>query len=126
MAHQETHSAIVGGENYGQGSSREHAALAPRYLGVRVVIAKTYARIHWQNLINFGILPLTFLDKSDWQHLAQDDILVFENLRDSVQQNRPFKVYNLTKDERYLAQHPMSDRQIQMVLAGSLLTMMRG
>ena len=54
--------AIVGGDNYGQGSSREHAALAPRYLGLRAVLAKSFARIHWQNLVNFGVLPLTFAD----------------------------------------------------------------
>src|SRR5699024_8009437 len=62
---------IVGGANYGQGSSREHAAIAPRYLGLRVVIAKSYARIHWQNLVNFGILPLEFEDADDHERLQQ-------------------------------------------------------
>src|SRR6202000_166565 len=72
--------AIVGGDNYGQGSSREHAALTPRYLGLRVVIAKSYARIHWQNLANFGVLALEFDDPSDYDHIQQGDALHFEGL----------------------------------------------
>jgi aconitate hydratase len=66
---------IVGGENYGQGSSREHAALAPKFLGVKAVLVKSFARIHLANLINFGILPLTFADKEDYTHIAQGDLL---------------------------------------------------
>ncbi len=68
--------AIVGGYNYGQGSSREHAALAPRYLGLKVALVKDFARIHWKNLVNFGILPLTFSDVSDYDLLAQGDVFV--------------------------------------------------
>ena len=67
---------IIGGENYGQGSSREHAALSPRYLGLRLVIAKSFARIHWQNLVNFGILPLTFIDPADYDQLQQNDLII--------------------------------------------------
>ena len=71
---------VVGGQNYGQGSSREHAALAPRFLGLRVVIAQSFARIHWQNLVNFGVLPLTFVDPESHRGIAKDDILVIERL----------------------------------------------
>jgi aconitate hydratase len=66
---------IVGGENYGQGSSREHAALAPKYLGVKAIIAKSFARIHFANLVNFGIIPLTFADKKDYTSIVQGDVL---------------------------------------------------
>src|SRR6185503_13559081 len=67
--------AIVAGANYGQGSSREHAALAPRYLGLRLVLAKTFARIHWQNLVNYGVLPLTFAHAADYDRIAQGDLI---------------------------------------------------
>src|SRR5699024_3515650 len=67
--------AVVGGFNYGQGSSREHAALAPRYLGLRIALVKDFARIHWQNLVNFGVLPLTFVDNDDYDLLEQGDVL---------------------------------------------------
>ncbi len=70
-----TAGCIVGGENYGQGSSREHAALAPRYLGVNAILAKSFARIHLANLVNFGILPLTFKDKKDYDSITQGDML---------------------------------------------------
>ena len=76
--------AVIGGDNYGQGSSREHAALAPRYLGLRVVIAKDFARIHWQNLVNFGILPLTFENKSDYEWIEQGNTLKLANLRQRI------------------------------------------
>jgi aconitate hydratase len=76
---------VVGGHNYGQGSSREHAALAPRYLGIRVKIAKSFARIHKSNLINFGIVPLEFIDEADYDRLEQGSTLVFEGLRDAIE-----------------------------------------
>ena len=79
MKHQKTGSLIVGGSNYGQGSSREHAAIAPRYLGVQAVITKSYARIHRKNLINFGILPLLFINEADHGKIAQEEILEIEN-----------------------------------------------
>src|SRR5690606_845627 len=72
---------VIGGANYGQGSSREHAALAPRYLGLRAVIAKGFARIHWLNLINFGILPLVFADAASWDHIDQGDELALSDVR---------------------------------------------
>jgi aconitate hydratase len=72
---------VVGGENYGQGSSREHAALASRYLGIRAKIAKSFARIHKSNLINFGVLPLVFKNPADYESLNQGDIVSFSDLR---------------------------------------------
>src|SRR5699024_2689421 len=73
--------ANVGWYNYGQGSSREHAALAPRYLGLRVALVKDFARIHWQNLVNFGVLPLTFVNEEDYDLLSAGDVLVLSDLR---------------------------------------------
>ncbi len=83
-ARQARQHAIVGGSNYGQGSSREHAAIVPRYLGLRLVIAKSYARIHWQNLVNFGILPLEFTNPADYQRIQPGHRLTLENARDAV------------------------------------------
>ncbi len=76
---------VVAGNNYGQGSSREHAALAPRYLGLKVVLAKDFARIHLQNLINFGILPLTFEDPSDHEKIDEGDVIEFRNIHQAIQ-----------------------------------------
>lgn len=112
--------AIVGGSNYGQGSSREHAALAPRYLGLRVVLAKSFARIHGQNLVNFGILPLEFVDPSEYDRLANGDILVLKDLRAKVPQRR-ILIDNRTRDRTFEACHDLSLRQVQVVLEGGLI-----
>ena len=125
MKHRETGSLVVGGENYGQGSSREHAAIAPRYLGLRAVIAKSFARIHWQNLINFGILPLTFENPNDWERIDRDDVLTILDVRGSIQRGRRLEVINKTKDHTYLTEHSMSERQVQIMLAGSLINAAR-
>src|SRR5690625_1256493 len=82
--------AIVGGYNYGQGSSREHAALAPRYLGLKVALVKDFVRIHWQNLVNFGIIPLTFRDVTDYDVLEEEDVLVLKNIRSHIKKTEPF------------------------------------
>jgi aconitate hydratase len=116
---------VVAGENYGQGSSREHAAIAPRYLGLRAVIAKSIARIHWQNLINFGILPLTLTRPEDWHRLDQGDLLEIPRVREAVRGDRHLQVINRTKSETYAVEHTLSDRQVQMVLAGSLINVVR-
>ncbi|MGH9107793.1 MAG: aconitase family protein, partial [Acidimicrobiales bacterium] len=79
---------VVGGDNYGQGSSREHAAIAPRYLGLRVVIAKSFARLHWQNLANFGIVALEFSDPGDYERIEQGDTLAFSRLREELKSGR--------------------------------------
>ncbi|PEN15039.1 aconitate hydratase [Longibacter salinarum] len=111
--------AIVAGTNYGQGSSREHAALAPRWLGTRVKLVKSFARIHRQNLANFGILPLMFKDDSDYESIDQGDTLVLDNLRDTIQDGTDVEVYNQDKDETYVLEHDLSERELQMVLEGS-------
>jgi aconitate hydratase len=116
---------IVAGRNYGQGSSREHAAIAPRYLGLQAVIAKSFARIHRQNLINFGILPLTFANRDDWEKIDQDDVLSLADIRAAIQQGMQVKVINKTKGETYIAEHALTGRQVEMILSGSLLNLMR-
>jgi len=108
---------IVGGENYGQGSSREHAALAPKYLGVKAIIAKSFARIHLANLVNFGILPLLFTDQSDYSQIAQGDLLEM-NLTD-IQKRLSLK--NITKDKKISIKHILSEREIQTIKAGGKL-----
>ncbi|TNF54802.1 aconitate hydratase [bacterium] len=125
MKFQESGSFIVAGNNYGQGSSREHAALGPRYLGLRAVLAKGFARIHWQNLCNFGILPLTFLGPRDWQRIDQSDVLSINDVRSTVQSGKTISVINKTKNESYRAEHAMSKRQIEMVLKGSLINLVK-
>ncbi|EDY20879.1 aconitate hydratase domain protein [Chthoniobacter flavus Ellin428] len=123
--HQHRPSIIVAGENYGQGSSREHAALAPRYLGLRVVIAVSFARIHWHNLVNFGILPLIFTDARDLESIELGDILVLPELRTCVTKRQPIEVTHQRTGERLKVKHQLSDRQAEVILAGSLLTVVR-
>jgi aconitate hydratase len=125
ITHRESGSFVIGGLNYGQGSSREHAALGPRYLGLKTVIAKSFARIHWQNLCNFGILPLTFVNSDDWGSIEQDDVLDIDDIRNIIQYGKAITVFNKTKDESYEAEHDMSDRQVRMVLAGSLINLVK-
>lgn len=112
---------IVGGENYGQGSSREHAAIAPRYLGLQAVIAKSYARIHWQNLANFGVLALEFADPADQDSVAQGDVLALSDLRRTLAAGEPLMVANTTRNTSFAVRHRLSPRQIQHVLAGGLI-----
>jgi len=113
--------AIVGGDNYGQGSSREHAAIAPRHLGLRVVVAKSFARIHWQNLANFGILALTFADPADFDALERGDVLHLEGLHDALR--RPAEVpARVGPDGATITlAHALSPRQVDMLLAGGLI-----
>lgn len=116
----ETGHVIVGGSNYGQGSSREHAAIAPRYLGLRVVVALSYARIHWQNLVNFGILPLEFVDQADYDAVSLHDVLHLPGMR-SVIRDRDLTVQNSTQHTSYRVRHTLSDRQVDVLLAGGLI-----
>ncbi|OBK95298.1 aconitate hydratase [Mycobacterium asiaticum] len=111
---------IVAGENYGQGSSREHAAIAPRYLGLRVVIAKSFARIHWQNLANYGILAVEFENPDDYDSVDQDDKLRIQNL-DGLADSDTLQVENVTKDSSFTVRHRLSPRQVKDVLAGGLI-----
>ncbi len=117
---------VVGGENYGQGSSREHAALAPRFLGLQAVIAKSFARIHWQNLVNFGILPLTFNNPEDYEKVAQGDHLSIPNLRTSLMSGAStLQVINSSNRFSFEASHVMSNRQVEILLAGGLINRTR-
>lgn len=113
--------AIVGGSTYGQGSSREHAALAPRYLGLRVVIAKDFARIHWQNLIDFGILPLTFADPASYDQVDSGDMLKFSGLASQLRKTHKLDFQNLSKNRPIGAVHDLSSRQLDVLLAGGLI-----
>ncbi len=111
---------IVGGSNYGQGSSREHAALVPMYLGIRCVIAKSFARIHVANLINAGILPLTFEDPADYEQIAQDHILVLSDVAEGMAAGR-ITVENRTTGRSFTALCGLSQRQQAILMAGGLL-----
>ena len=113
--------AIVGGYNYGQGSSREHAALAPRYLGLKVALVKDFARIHWQNLVNFGILPLTFSDVSDYDLLVQGDVLFLKDIRNQIERSNKIEIEVKGKNQMLFAEHALSRRQIDIILAGGLI-----
>ncbi len=112
---------VVAGDNYAQGSSREHAAIAPRYLGQYAVIAKSYARIGWQNLANFGILPLEFIRDEDYGDIDQGDILSVENIRSAVENDEDIYIFNKTKDKQYKVKHSLSKRQKKAVLLGGII-----
>jgi aconitate hydratase len=114
--------AVVGGANYGQGSSREHAALAPRYLGLRVVLARSYARIHWQNLVNFGVLPLSFANGAP--HVEQGATLRLENIHDALRRGRREIDVEIDGDE-IRTRHDLSERQVDVLLAGGLVPWIR-
>jgi aconitate hydratase len=116
---------VVAGKNYGQGSSREHAAIAPRYLGLRAVLAKSFARIHRQNLINFGILPLVFDDPADWQRIDPGDEMKIDGLRKALSKSDPIVVSNRSKNAVFRAVHSMSTRQIQTILEGGIINIIR-
>jgi aconitate hydratase len=112
---------IVGSENYGQGSSREHAALAPMYLGIHVVIALTFARIHRANLINFGILPLLFKAKEDYEKVDKGDRLLIEDIRTELTGSQSYTVRNLTKNYSFNVISTLNDREREIILSGGLL-----
>ncbi len=112
---------VIGGSNYGQGSSREHAALVPLYLGVKAVITKSFARIHVANLINAGILPFTFADEADYDKIDQMDELSLPNIREKIANGETVTLKNLTKDEEYALEANFSQRQKDILLAGGLL-----
>lgn len=112
---------VVAGDNYAQGSSREHAAISPRYLGQHAVIAKSYARIGWQNLANFGIVPLEFTDESDYEAIDQGDTLKIENLQDQLKSGKDVVVQNVTKDSEFKTTHTLSGRQLNALLQGGVI-----
>jgi len=112
---------VVGGDNYGQGSSREHAALCPMYLGIKAVIAKSFARIHKDNLVNFGILPLTFADPGDYDSIDDGDELEFTGLRKELTAGDTVTMKNKTKGTEIKLTHGFSTRQVDTILAGGTL-----
>ncbi len=120
-AKQEGKSILIAGDNYGQGSSREHAALAPLQLGVKAVIAKSFARIHAANLINSGILPLTFVNAEDYDAVGQDDVLRIEGVQDKVAEKDVFEVEDVTKGFTFDVRLDVSPRLRKVLLAGGLL-----
>jgi aconitate hydratase len=112
---------LLGGENYGQGSSREHAALVPMYLGVKAVIVKSFARIHMANLVNVGIVPLILEDPNDHARLAQGDVLRVAGIRKALLEGGPLVVENVTQGGQIPVRVELSERQVQVLLAGGLL-----
>jgi len=116
------HNIIVAGLSYGQGSSREHAALCPMFLGVKAVIAKSFERIHSANLINFGIIPLTFKTETDYDQLDSGDELQISEIRKAVLTNLPLTVRNLTKNKEFQATYKLTQRQRNIILAGGMLS----
>ncbi len=114
--------AIIAGHNYGQGSSREHAAIAPQYLGLRLAIAKSFARIHWQNLINSAVLPLVFENADDWEKIGAGDRLVIGNIQEMIKQGAViFDILIENKSINIQARLTASDRQKQIILAGGYI-----
>lgn len=112
---------IVGGSNYGQGSSREHAALVPLYLGIKCIITKSFARIHFANLINAGIVPMTFSNENDYDKIEEGDMLAICDIKEIISGNGQLTLNNLTKDETYPLVGDFSDRQRNILIAGGLL-----
>lgn len=116
---------IVGGDNYGQGSSREHAALAPMFLGIRAVLAKSFARIHLNNLINYGILPLVFEDPKDYLRLEQGDLLTFSGVRKSIRILKPIEVRRGAERKIIRLLPQITANKIEVLLSGGLLPYLR-
>lgn len=116
---------IVAGKNYGHGSSREHAALAPAFLGLRIVIAVQFARIHRNNLVNFGVLPLAFVDPDDHARIEQGDFLAIDGLHAALREQRPIEIEDYTRGLHIRVAYELSPRQTEMLLAGGLIPLMR-
>jgi len=116
---------VVGGENYGQGSSREHAALAPRWLGLRAVIARSFARIHWQNLVNFGVLPLTFADAADYDRIGPGDVLEIAGVYEALAGGPELSARIAGEDRTIALHHDLSPRQLDLLRAGGIINWMR-
>jgi aconitate hydratase len=119
------HNIIVAGISYGQGSSREHAAMCPMFLGVKSVIAKSFERIHSANLINFGILPVTFKDEKDYDRINQGDSLKIPYARNVIKENGNMIVINVTSGISFEVIYSLSERQKNILLAGGALNLRR-
>jgi aconitate hydratase len=116
---------IIGGENYGQGSSREHAALAPMYLGVKGVIAKSFARIHKANLINFGIIPFEFQNASDFKLLVQGTPITIENVVSTLKNENNKMIEGIADKNKISLKVDLTLRQREVLIAGGLLNYIR-
>ena len=127
IQNQKTHKSfcVIAGENYAQGSSREHAALAPRYLGQKFAIAKSYARIGWQNLINFGIIPFEFKNAADWVKLEQGDILRIEGLRTAIRNRALVTAIVVGKNIEIQLTYNISERQVEIILKGGVINFVK-
>jgi aconitate hydratase len=112
---------IVGGENYGQGSSREHAAIAPMHLGIHAVIAKSFARIHRANLVNFGIIPMVFINPGDYERIERGDRLLIRDVKKSLAGNQSYVIRNLTGDYSFEVSSSLNNREKEIILSGGLL-----
>jgi aconitate hydratase len=112
---------VVGGDNYGQGSSREHGALVPAYLGLKAVLAAGVARIHGSNLVNFGVAPLLFEDPADRDAIEAGDVLRIEELHAGLRGERQIEVVNVTRERTFTVRHELSDRQVRVLIAGGLI-----
>ena len=116
---------VVAGENYAQGSSREHAAMAPRFLGQKAVIAKSYARIGKQNLINYGIIPFLFADPAAYEQMENRNILVLEELKDLIQHREEGKIFNDSLSRSFKVRLELTLYQRKVLLAGGLINYLR-
>jgi aconitate hydratase len=127
IQNQKTHTGfcVIAGENYAQGSSREHAALSPRYLGQKFAIAKSYARIGWQNLINFGMIPFEFKNAADWDRLEQGDILRIEGLKTSIKKGTSVTAIVIGKNIEIPLTYNISERQIGHILKGGVINFVK-
>lgn len=112
---------IVGGSSYGQGSSREHAAICPMHLGIRAVIAKSFERIHAANLVNFGIAPLVFMDEADYEGISMGDKLEIPEIRKSINKGEPLVVVNRSRGNSFTVKYNLSERQKKILLAGGAI-----
>ena len=116
---------IVGGLSYGQGSSREHAAICPMFLGVKVLLVKSFERIHRANLINFGIVPLTFVDALNYDKIDQNDEIVIDNIGNQLH-HESITIFNKTKNITFTAKGDFSAREIEYLIAGGKLNILKG
>lgn len=116
---------VIGGDNYGQGSSREHAALVPLYLGIKVVLAKSFARIHKANLINVGIIPLEFTDKNDYDAIDEYDVFEIDNIKEALLNGGKIKISNRSKEKVFYARFEGSDKDIEKIIEGGMINVLK-
>jgi aconitate hydratase len=116
---------VVAGDNYAQGSSREHAAIAPRFLGQVAVLAKSYARLGWQNLVNFGIMPFEFSNPEDYNTIDEGDVIKIDSLLDNLTKSIPIEAVNETKGLHYKISHTLSERQVKIIQVGGVINYFR-